>query len=101
MRLSNIDRKKGVLSHMFTGSSGLLCAGVLAVSFMTAPGTQARHTAKIAAPAVLQSAQKPDVLDGEAVAKATPEWGWNQLQRRLDRTQQKLLQTMVVQYANR
>ena len=102
MFVSCQHRKQGPCSPVITKGKGLLLSGVLAVGFMTTPGVQADHNANISGQLILEkSAKQPSIWEEHELGKATPDWGWQQFQRRLHRIQKRQLQTMVVQYAGR
>ncbi len=84
MQVLSSHQAKKLCSQRVNRGTGLLFAGLLTVSFLTATGQQTgRH------------------VEQQSYVKATPERGWQQLQRRLDWIQKKRLRTMTVQYAAR
>ncbi len=84
MQVLSSHQAKKLCSQRVNRGIRLLFTGLLTVSFLTATGEQTgRH------------------VEQRSYAKATPERGWQQLQRRLDRIQKRRLRTMTVQYAAR
>ncbi len=84
MEVFSSHQAKKLCSQRVYRGTRLLFAGLLTVSFLTAAGEQTeRH------------------VEQQSYVKATPERGWQQLQRRLDWIQKKRLRTMTVQYAAR